>query len=154
MVRKKKSEMPTAKKSASAEGSTAKKTAAKKSASTTKKSAKNSADLADVFPSESSAAHSNVVVPNGSDVPEGATNQGGPTPPADSRPEGATNMQELPQVERKSVTEVAEEILAARHTRWNSGRERDLLLTKAGYNPEEVRREVYRIRGERRTRNA
>lgn len=48
---------------------------------------------------------------------------------------------------KSDVTKVAEECLAGR--KWNTGRDRDELLKAAGYDPEEVRQEIYRIRGER-----
>lgn len=49
----------------------------------------------------------------------------------------------------KEATRIAEEILSAENTRWNTGRDRDELLKAAGHDPEEVRKEVTRIRGER-----
>lgn len=47
-----------------------------------------------------------------------------------------------------SLTELATEILD-NPRKWPTGRERDELLKKAGHDPEEVRQEIYRIRGER-----
>jgi CW_7 repeat len=44
------------------------------------------------------------------------------------------------------VTAVAEEVLAGR---WGNGRDRDERLKKAGHDPDAVRKEAYRIRGER-----
>jgi len=55
-----------------------------------------------------------------------------------------------------SVTEVAEGIVSngRNSSRWGSGRERDEALKKAGYDPEAVRKEVVRIRGEKLTQNS
>lgn len=43
------------------------------------------------------------------------------------------------------LTALARECLAGK---WRTGRDRDELLRAAGHDPEAVRREVYRIRGE------
>lgn len=49
---------------------------------------------------------------------------------------------------KKSGAEaIAKEILEGRGG-WGTGRERDEMLKKAGHDPEEVRKEVYRLRGE------
>lgn len=44
------------------------------------------------------------------------------------------------------ATRLAEECLVGS---WGTGRDRDLRLAAAGHDPEAVRKEVYRIRGER-----
>ncbi len=49
----------------------------------------------------------------------------------------------------KSATSVAKEILSGGN-RWNTGRERDEMLKSAGHDPEAVRKEVSRLRSERR----
>lgn len=51
--------------------------------------------------------------------------------------------------ESKSVDSVAQEILAGAR-RWSSGREREILVKKAGFDPEEVRKAVNRARAQRR----
>jgi hypothetical protein len=50
--------------------------------------------------------------------------------------------------ETSDVTAVAEEVLAGR---WGNGRDRDERLKRAGHDPDAVRKEAYRIRGERIT---
>lgn len=47
-----------------------------------------------------------------------------------------------------SATEVAEQIVAGSN-KWMSGRERDELLAKEGYDLDEVRREVTRVRAKK-----
>lgn len=50
--------------------------------------------------------------------------------------------------ETSDVTAVAEEVLAGR---WGNGRDRDERLKRAGHDPDAVRKEAYKIRGERIT---
>lgn len=56
---------------------------------------------------------------------------------------------------KKTATEVAEQILkGGRNGRtWGSGRELDERLVAAGYDLEEVRREIYRLRAEKAAEN-
>lgn len=54
-----------------------------------------------------------------------------------------------------SATEVAEHIIAGGNNgRWGSGRERDEALKRAGYDPNEVRREITRLRSKKLTENS
>ena len=65
--------------------------------------------------------------------------------------EKAEEVEETPKETKKAkksdATKIAKEVLSGEGG-WGTGRERDERLKKAGHDPEEVRKEVYRLRGE------
>ena len=60
----------------------------------------------------------------------------------DSKEESEEGVQE---VETQDLEEVAREVLDGK---WNSGRERDILLTEAGYDPRAIQSEVAKLRSQ------
>jgi|SRR6188768_2238663 len=67
------------------------------------------------------------------------------TAPRESKPAKKAKKNETSD---SDATSLAEECLVGS---WGTGRDRDLRLAAAGHDPDAVRKEVYRIRGERRT---
>jgi len=64
------------------------------------------------------------------------------------KPTKKASKKEKATTSKDDATALAEECLVGS---WGTGRDRDLRLAAAGHDPDAVRKEVYRIRGERRT---
>jgi hypothetical protein len=62
------------------------------------------------------------------------------------KPKKSASKKSPKNTETSDVTLVAEEVLAGR---WGNGRDRDERLKRSGHDPDAVRKEAYRIRGER-----
>lgn len=64
----------------------------------------------------------------------------------DEKPAAKKSEKAKSKTSASDATKLAEECLVGS---WGTGRDRDLRLAAAGHDPDAVRKEVYRIRGER-----